>query len=44
MFPLALENIGQFEKNNSGLAANESFDIKKDIYTACRSDLKRKVQ
>ena len=39
-FPLAIQKIGKFEKNNPGIAVNVLFNKKKSIYTARRSELK----
>ena len=47
-FPLTIQRIGKFERNNSGIAVNVLFsnmkNIKKDIYTACRSGLTGKCK
>ena len=41
-FPLAIQKIGKFERNNPGIAVNVLLNKKESIYTAHRSELKRK--
>ena len=41
-FPLAIQKIGKFERNNPGIAINVLFNKKENIYTAQRSELNRK--
>ena len=38
-FPLAIQNLGKFERNNPGIAVNVLFNKKESIYTARRSEL-----
>lgn len=33
-FPLAIQKIGNFERNNAGIAVNVLFNCKEGIYTA----------
>ena len=35
-FPLAIQKIGKFKKNNPGISVNVLFNKKKSIYTARR--------
>ena len=41
-FPLAIQKIGKFGKNNPGIVVNVLFNKKKSIYTARKSELNRK--
>ena len=41
-FPLAIQKIGKFERNNPGIAVNVLFNKKQSIYTARRSELNGK--
>jgi len=41
-FPMAIEKIGKFEKNNSGIAVNVLFESRNEIYIARRSDYNSK--
>ena len=41
-FPLAIQKIGKFERNNPGIAVNVLFNKKGSIYTNCRSELNGK--
>ena len=38
-FPLAIQKLGKYEKNNPGIVVNVLFYSKKYIYTARRSEL-----
>ena len=38
-FPLAIQNIGKFERNNPGIAVNVLFNKKENLYTVHRSEL-----
>ena len=41
-FPLTIQKIGKFSKNNTSISVSVLFNIKKSIQTACRSDIIRK--
>ena len=43
-FPLAIQKIGKFERNNPGIAINVLFNNKESIYTATRSELNGKCK